>query len=259
MIQYDATIPFVEHFGMYQVPDTLADAVEQFRIDSLRSAMARLHVGPEIFELLVTEDDSVTDAFGTLCDPLGYYADSLLSCVKPATTASLPPVPSTLAELGVGGAALWIIPPIPKALNQADSVAIGKVATLTATSFCDTDFVVGDREANLRYIALNNVDHPASTVLRDSKLWVPYRRQITLPDMVAVRKADFVRLFTTLGVPLETSELECLSREELISCATDIRSYILERNRHIVFCKACSKKMLVLNMQVMSAQTSHVC
>jgi len=68
-----------------------------------------------------------------------------------------------------------------------------------------------------------------------------------------------VRLFTTLGVPLETSELECLSREELISCATDIRSYILERNRHIVFCKACSKKMLVLNMQVMSAQTSHVC
>jgi hypothetical protein len=143
MIQYDATIPFVEHFGMYQVPDTLADAVGQYRIDSLRSAMERLHVGPEIFELLVTEDGSVTDDFGTLCDPLGYFADSLLSCMKPATSASLPPVPSTLAELGVGGAAIWIIPPVPKALNQADSAAIGKVAILTATSFCDTDFVVG--------------------------------------------------------------------------------------------------------------------
>jgi hypothetical protein len=73
--------------------------------------------------------------------------------------------------------------------------------------------------------------------------------------MVAVRKADFVRLFTTLGVPLEARELECLSREELISCATDIRSYILERNRHIVFCKACSKKMISLNMQVMSVRS----
>jgi hypothetical protein len=100
MIQYDATIPFVEHFGMYQVPDTLADAVGQYRIDSLRSAMERLHVGPEIFELLVTEDGSVTDDFGTLCDPLGYFADSLLSCMKSATSASLPPIPSTLAVSG---------------------------------------------------------------------------------------------------------------------------------------------------------------
>jgi len=259
MIQYDASIPFVEHFGMYQVPDTLADAVEQFRIDSLRSAMERLHVGTELFELLVTEDDSVTDDFGSLCDPIAYYADSLLSYVKPATTASLPPVPSTLAEMGVGGQALWIIPPTPKALKLADSASIGKVAMLTATSFCDTDFIAGDREANLRYIALNSVDHPASTVLRESKIWVPYRRQISLPDMVAVRKADFVRLFTTLGVPLEARELECLSREDLVSCATDIRSYILERNRHVVFCKACAKKMLYLNAQVMSAQTEHIC
>ena len=66
MIHYDPTIKFVEHFGMYQVPDTLADAVEQYRIDSLRSAMEKMNVGPEIFELLVTEDASVTDDFGTL-------------------------------------------------------------------------------------------------------------------------------------------------------------------------------------------------
>jgi hypothetical protein len=143
MIEYDETIPFVEHFGMYQVPDTLADAVEQYRIDSLRSAMERLHVGTELFELLVTEDDSVTDDFGSLCDPIAYYADSLLSYVKPATTASLPPVPSTLAEMGVGGQALWVIPPVPKALRLADSASIGKVAALTATSFCDADFCRG--------------------------------------------------------------------------------------------------------------------
>src|ERR1022692_3881199 len=202
MIEYDATIPFVEHFGMYQVPDTLADAVEQYRIDSLRSTMERLHVGPEICELLVTEDDSVTDDFGSLCDPIAYYADSLLSYVKPATSASLPPVPSTLAELGVGGPALWIIPPVPKALKQADSAAISKVATLTATSFCDIDFVVGDREANLRYIALNSVDHPASAVLRESPiLWATFRRNIEIPDMVAQRNADFVKLFSDRGIP----------------------------------------------------------
>jgi hypothetical protein len=70
MIQYDDTIPLVEHFGMYQVPDTMADAVEQYRIDSLRSVMETLHVGTEIFELLVTEDDSKTDDFGSLCDPI---------------------------------------------------------------------------------------------------------------------------------------------------------------------------------------------
>jgi len=125
-------------------------------------------------------------------------------------------VPSTLADLGVGGAALWIVPPVPKALVEADSASIVKVATLTATSFCDTDFVVGDREANLRYIALNSVDHPASMVLRESKIWIPYRRQISLPDMVAVRKADFVKLFTTLGVPLEARELNVSAGKSLL-------------------------------------------
>jgi len=259
MIKYDATIPLVEHFGMYQIPATLADAVDQHRIDSLQSAMESLHVGPEIFELLVTEDDSVTSDFGTLCDPTGYFADSSLRCLKPATTASLPPVPSTMAKLGVGGSALWIIPPMPKALKKADCAAISKVAKLTATSFCDTDFVVGDREANLRYIALNNVDHPASMVLRESKIWVPYRRQISLPDMVAVRKADFVKLFAALGSPLEARELECLSREELISCASDMRHYILDRNRHVVLCQACGDEMVNLNRQVMSPRAEHVC
>ena len=259
MIRYDATVPFVEHFGMYQVPETMADAVEQFRIDALRSAMEKLNVGPEIFELLVTEDDSVTDDFGTLCDPIGYFADSLLKHVKPGTSVSLPPVPSTLADLGVGGPALWIVPPVSRALKQADSESIQKVATLTATSFCDAGFIPGDREANLRYIALNSVDHPASMVLRESNLWIPYRRSIDIPDMVAVRKADFVRLFTTLGVPLESRELECLNQADLVACATDLRSYILERNRHVVFCKACAKKMLHLNAQVMASQSEHIC
>ncbi len=259
MIQYDDTIPLVEHFGMYQVPDTMADAVEQYRIDSLRSAMETLHVGTEIFELLVTEDDSKTDDFGSLCDPIAYFGDSSLNYVKPATTVSLPPVPSTLAEMGVGGPALWIVPAVPKALKQADSSSIRKVATLTATSFCDKGFVLGDRETNLRYIALNSVDHPASLILRESKLWIPFRRTIEIPDMVAVRKADFVRLFVTLGVPLEARELECLSKADLVACATDLRSYILERNRHVVFCKACAKNMLYLNAQVLASQTEHIC
>jgi hypothetical protein len=116
-----------------------------------------------------------------------------------------------------------------------------------------------DVPGNLRYIALNSVDHPASLVLRESKLWIPYRRTIEIPDMVAVRKADFVRLFTTLGVPLESRELECLSHADLVACATDLRSYILERNRHVVFCKACGKKMLHLNTQVMASQSEHIC
>ena len=67
---------------MYQVPETMADAVEQFRIDELRSAMEKLNVGPEIFELLVTEDDSVTDDFGTLCDPIGYFARFIIEATS---------------------------------------------------------------------------------------------------------------------------------------------------------------------------------
>ncbi len=130
MIHYDPTIKFVEHFGMYQAPDTLADAVEQYRIDALRTAMQRLHVGTEIFELLVTEDNSLTGHFGTLCDPIGYFADSSLNYLKPKTSAILPSVPSTLADLGVGGPALWIIPPISKALKQADGPSIAKIAAL---------------------------------------------------------------------------------------------------------------------------------
>ena len=39
-------------------------------------------------------------------------------------------------------------PSHPKALKQADSSSIRKVATLTATSFCDRGFVLGDRETN---------------------------------------------------------------------------------------------------------------
>jgi hypothetical protein len=118
---------------------------------------------------------------------------------------------------------------------------------------------LGDRETNLRYIALNSVDHPASLMLRESKLWIPFRRTIEIPDMVAVRKADFVRLFVTLGVPLEARELECLSKTDLVACATDLRSYILERNRHVVFCKACAKNMLYLNAQVLASQPEHIC
>jgi len=55
-------------------------------------------------------------------------------------------------------------------------------------------------------------------VLRETKIWVPYRRQISLPDMVAVRKADFVRLFTTLGVPLEARELNVLAGRAYFLC-----------------------------------------
>jgi hypothetical protein len=259
MIKYDEKIPFVEHFGMYQIPATMADAVEQFRIDSLTRTMAELEVGPEIFELLVTEDDSKTSDFGTLYDPIAYFADSSLIYAKPSATASMPPVPSNLALMGVGGQALWVLPPTPKALRQADSLAIVKVALLVATSLCDGDFITGDREANLRYIALNSVDHPASEILRDSSLWKSYRHEVTIPDMVAIRRADFVKLFSDAGAPLEPRERECLNRADLLGCASDLRRYILDRNRHVVFCKKCANEMLYLNAQVMSPPTAHVC
>jgi len=261
MIHYDETVPFVQLFGMYQVPATMADAVEQHRIDALRGAMERLEVGPDIFELLVTDDDSTTDDFGSLCDPIAYYGDTSLSYVKPGTLPNLPPIPSSLADMSVGGRALWIVPQVPNRLQQADSASIRKIAILTATSFCDTDFVEGDREANLRYIALNSVDHPASAVLRESPiLWATFRRNIEIPDMVAQRNADFVKLFSDMGIPLEPRELECLSQEDLMACATDLRLFVLERNRHVVFCQKCSKEMLYLNAQVMAAsQTTHIC
>jgi len=109
---------------MYQVPDTLADAVEQYRIDSLRTAMEKLHVGPKIFELLVTEDDSVTDDFGSLCDPIAYYADSSLSYMN------LPPVLPSSGSVYLGELASAVqpldYPAVPKALKQADSAAISK-------------------------------------------------------------------------------------------------------------------------------------
>ena len=41
---------------------------------------------------------------------------------------------------------------------------------------------------------------------------------------------------------------------DLVACATDLRSYILERNRHVVFCRACAKKMLYLNAQVLASR-----
>jgi hypothetical protein len=77
--------------------------------------------------------------------------------------------------------------------------------------------------------------------------------------MIEQRKTDFVQLFIDRGMPLEPRELECLNQQDLIDCATDMRFYVLERNRHVVFCKRCSSAMLFLNSQTMAPISEHVC
>ncbi|RZU28902.1 hypothetical protein [Edaphobacter modestus] len=257
-MKYDPTIPFVQHFGMYQLPDTMADALEQHRLDRLTAVLDRNKTTSEVFELLATGNDSEVDNFGDLCDPLAFFGDVSLGRIKAGRTALLPPVPSSLADREVGGAALWSEFAVPDGIRTAEDATVALVATLVATSFCDDDFVPQDRSTSLRYIGINSVDHPASKVLRSSTIWQDYRRPIELPDMVEQRKADFVQLFIDHGMPLEHRELECLSKEALIDCATDMRYYILERNRHIVFCKRCSNAMLYFNSRAMSQEQTHV-
>jgi hypothetical protein len=259
MIPYDKSIPFIEHFRSYLIPDTMAEAVEQFRLESVRSAMELLKVGPEIFELLATDDNSKADNFGSFCDPIGYFDDTSLNYIKPTTIATLPPLPSTLARLQIGGDATWSVDHIPEALRLADNILVCKIATLVAASFCDSDFIPEGRDTNLKYIALNNVDHPASEVLRETSLWQPFRRIIEVPDMVAMRKADFIQLFKEKGSPLEPREIECQSNQQLLDYATDLRAYILDRNRHMIFCSRCSKQLLYLNAQTMMLQMEHIC
>jgi hypothetical protein len=259
MIKYDPSIPFVQHFGIYQIPETMADAIEQFRLDRLRTLLDTHRVSNDVFELLATGDDSEVDNFGELCDPLGYFGDTSQNRIKSGQTATLPPVPSMLADLGVGGSDMWQINLVPKGLLTADDATVAIIASLVAASFCDPSYSPSDRPAAIRYITINNVDHPASKILRESNLWQSHRRTIEIPDMIVQRKADFVQLFIDRGMALEPRELECLSQQDLIDCATDMRFYVLERNRHVVFCKRCSSAMLFLNSQTMAPTQGHVC
>ena len=228
----------------------MADAIVQHRIDALQEHMDAHGITENIVQIMAPDEGLEADSLGELCDPLAYYGDQSQMTIKAGVNPTLPPVPTTLADLGVGGPSIWAITAVPRRLRSADTATIAKIAEMVAVSFCDQGFKHVDRSTSLRYILINNCSHPASKILAGSSLWEGYRRSISIPDMVATRKADFIKLFEERGAPLARHELECFSNGDLVDYALDIRHAILMQNRHVLFCRKCVSAVMSTRLQI---------
>jgi hypothetical protein len=260
-IPFSTNTPLLANFGLYEIPATLAECVEQYRLDAVQLASTTLNVSDDVLELLTPHGSSFSDGFGPMFDPVACVGDTSLHRSPPGCEALLPPLPSTVvAEIeDLQPEMLLYAARLAKRFDQVSDLDVISLAQLVAVSFCENSGEARNRQGALRYVAANNASSPTAAMLRGHpSLWDGRRRKVDIPDMRAARKDDFVALFEQYGKPLQPHEIECVSDELLIRYASDMRAYILEQNRHIVFCRACSNRMLYFNARAMAPPSDTV-
>jgi hypothetical protein len=93
-IRYEQDTPLKEYMGVYQIPATLADCVEQYRLDCIQNVDQNTKISELDYSLIIDPGQQGYDNAFALYDPLGYFGDTTLSALPPKTTASIPPLPS---------------------------------------------------------------------------------------------------------------------------------------------------------------------
>jgi hypothetical protein len=254
-ILYDPSTPLKEYLSVYYIPTSMAECIEQYRVDRIQSVDEELTISEDDYQLIGPESDSEYQNILNLYDPLGYYRDTTFSVLPPGPQAYLPPVPSDLINrsVAVSQVAAPHLNRVREKLKSASDKLIIRLAMGVAAAYFDDTFSAdAKRDEAVCYLAFNTADNPASRYLSDNReVWEQHRRQIDLPDMVNQRKKDLLDLFKNYGKPLKKYELECVTDQSLFEYANDMRLYILEQNRHLTFCKRCGSRMLLLNSQIM--------
>ena len=95
-IRYEQDTPLKEYMGVYQIPATLADCVEQYRLDCIQNVDQNTKISELDYSLIIDPGQQGYDNAFAVYDPLGYFGDTTLSALPPKTTASIPPLPSRL-------------------------------------------------------------------------------------------------------------------------------------------------------------------
>ena len=95
-IRYEQDTPLKEYMGVYQIPATLADCVEQYRLDCIQNVDQNTKISELDYSLIIDPGQQGYDNAFALYDPLGYFGDTTLSALPPKTTASIPPLPARL-------------------------------------------------------------------------------------------------------------------------------------------------------------------
>ena len=260
-IRYEQDTPLKEYMGVYQIPATLADCVEQYRLDCIQNVDQNTEISELDYSLIIDPGQQGYDNAFAVYDPLGYFGDTALSALPPNTTASIPPLPSRLIRESVALSTLAEAHclRLTDRLGGTSDEIVGNLASGVAAAYFDFDFKPRVRRDLITYLAYNSAVNPASRVLSNHpEKWEHRRREITLPDMVERRRLDFVQLFKDYGRPLQDYEIECVSDDVLVEYASDMRLYILELNRHVTFCRKCGMRMLAINQQIMSPSSALV-
>jgi hypothetical protein len=260
-IRYEQDTPLKEYMGVYQIPATLADCVEQYRLDCIQNVDQNAKISELDYSVIIEPGQQGYDNAFALYDPLGYFGDTTLSVLPPKPTASIPPLPSTLVRESVALSSLAEAHylRLGKRLGETSDELVSNLASGVAAAYFDFGFKPRGREDLIAYLAYNSAVSPVSRVLSNHpEKWEHRRREIALPDMVERRRRDFVQLFKDYGRPLQDYEIECVSDDVLVEYATDMRVYILELNRHVTFCKKCGLRMLTINQQIMAPSTALV-
>lgn len=266
-IQYNPQMSLKDHLAIYFLPVSLGECVEQFRVDQMESANLDLGLKLEDYKVLAYSQKpfswdrySKVDHAAGLFHPMEFYQDKSLFSQLPGRSAFLPPVPSTLTRFDPRFA-LWSAPFVDemrKRLADLDDAQVLTLAAAVSTLWLDQESHIGpERDRNITYIAMNNLDNPARERLSDLP-WEKLRRVISMPNMIDTRKKDLLDLFEQTGMPLRGVELEHIDDETIFEYATDMRQYVLQQNRHIAFCSKCSARVLEVNTQLHQPVSANV-
>lgn len=253
-IRYNPNEPLRGYFAIYRLPATLDECVDQYRVDQIEAIDHELNLTIDDYIHLRPLDDSPIRHIAGLFDPLGFYGDDSLADKPPATRAFLPPVPSALVDVD-SRFADWSAPfvrLIEQRLKSVSDATVLRLASAIAASYFDASPAFGEsRNDAISYLAMNSADNPARRYVRELP-WQRHRRVLTMPDMVETRKRDLTELFEQVELPLRPVELEHVEDSVLFEYAGDMRMFVLEQNRHIVFCSKCSSRVLEVNSQLHS-------
>jgi len=258
-IPYDPEMPLEVQCWTHRLPATLADCIDQFRLDIILKTLETDDFDPALLHLF--NGDHVADAtnFNQRFDPLISMGDNTLAGIPPGEIALLPPLPlSLIGEFPEKQPEMTLyaaqFAKRFSALSDCVVLSIGRVA---AASLCDESPAIESRDEAIVYMAVNNGNSPVARFLAEHPTsWHHRRRRLALPDMRKVRKNDFVALFEQHGQPLSPHELECVSDSIMLGFVHDLRTYVLERNRHIAICGACAGKLDYYSRVVMSQPTT---
>ncbi len=257
-IPYSSSRPFVEYLSTYQIPSTMAGAIEQYRLDEVSRVMEEECLDEDLLRLCYPVRRH-TSEFTFFFTPLFPGWDDSLQHAPVSPVVMLAPLPSSViaafpqhecqALLYAGCVTRRLLP-----LSDDD---VFRIARLVQAAMCDRTERTFSRISAIRYISHNCIDSPIRIAMSQAPQVWKHTREVYVPDMKTKRQSDFRKLFSLYGSPLGQNEIECPDDSDLVRYASDMRSCLLDRNRHLTFCQRCSERLKYFTQSFQTQEHAH--